>query len=269
VLCACGSPIDSVGRGRPRKQCSSCAPRKRQIKHLEGDRACVRCGAAFSPRTHASRYCSDLCRSVTAPRKQCPVCSGPAWGAGACRGCRTAAREPKHGDVAMYSKRGCRCEKCRAAVAKQNREYTARRRAAGKPVQRPRVSAMCAQCGDAFLARTDLAGRFCSVSCANDAQGRAPEPRFRIGKRARQRIYEDAGWVCQLCLSPVRLDVDPLHPRYPTLDHVLPRSRGGADDPSNLRLACRQCNVTRGSRMDWVPEVMGDEDSAADTRVAV
>lgn len=33
-----------------------------------------------------------------------------------------------------------------------------------------------------------------------------------------------------------------------TLDHVMPRSRGGADDPENLVPACRPCNSSKGAR---------------------
>jgi 5-methylcytosine-specific restriction protein A len=33
-----------------------------------------------------------------------------------------------------------------------------------------------------------------------------------------------------------------------TADHVVPRSRGGSDDPSNLVAACRRCNSRKGGR---------------------
>lgn len=33
-----------------------------------------------------------------------------------------------------------------------------------------------------------------------------------------------------------------------SLDHVMPRSRGGSDDPSNLVPACRPCNSSKGAR---------------------
>jgi len=33
-----------------------------------------------------------------------------------------------------------------------------------------------------------------------------------------------------------------------TLDHVVPVSRGGRNDPSNLYTCCRGCNVRRGVR---------------------
>lgn len=33
-----------------------------------------------------------------------------------------------------------------------------------------------------------------------------------------------------------------------TTDHVMPKSRGGTNDPDNLVLACRDCNMKKGAR---------------------
>lgn len=34
-----------------------------------------------------------------------------------------------------------------------------------------------------------------------------------------------------------------------TADHVVPRSRGGADDASNMVVACRPCNAAKADRL--------------------
>ncbi len=39
----------------------------------------------------------------------------------------------------------------------------------------------------------------------------------------------------------------PLTPLTATIDHVVPKSRGGTHHPQNLRLACRFCNIAKGS----------------------
>ncbi len=44
-----------------------------------------------------------------------------------------------------------------------------------------------------------------------------------------------------------------------TKDHVIPRSKGGADDVSNMRTMCTNCNGTRGNRdvsLDQLYEMM-------------
>lgn len=42
--------------------------------------------------------------------------------------------------------------------------------------------------------------------------------------------------------------------RFPELDHVLPRSRGGSDSLHNLVLACGPCNGRKGARTpgEWL-----------------
>lgn len=38
-----------------------------------------------------------------------------------------------------------------------------------------------------------------------------------------------------------------------TIEHLMPKALGGGDDLSNLRLACRACNVERGTGFDFEP----------------
>lgn len=41
-----------------------------------------------------------------------------------------------------------------------------------------------------------------------------------------------------------------------TLDHVIPLSRGGSDDPINLVWCCKKCNHSKGNRLpyEWLKE---------------
>ena len=41
-----------------------------------------------------------------------------------------------------------------------------------------------------------------------------------------------------------------------TVDHIIPRSRGGTDHPDNLQLLCAACNSLKGSRTQ--PELIAD-----------
>lgn len=72
------------------------------------------------------------------------------------------------------------------------------------------------------------------------------------------RLAQRDGPVCWLCGN----EVDPAAPRGSgwagSVDHVVPRARGGGDEPGNLRLAHRTCNSRRGSRLpelDWPRDV--------------
>ncbi|MBX3438010.1 MAG: HNH endonuclease [Planctomycetaceae bacterium] len=46
---------------------------------------------------------------------------------------------------------------------------------------------------------------------------------------------------CGYCRIPLTLQTS-------TIDHKIPLSQGGPDDPSNFRLACRRCNRRKGGR---------------------
>lgn len=62
----------------------------------------------------------------------------------------------------------------------------------------------------------------------------------------RQAIYERDSHACWLCGEAVDYTAHPSHDDWaPTLDHILPRSKGGGHDASNLRTAHRWCNSVR------------------------
>lgn len=259
----CGKSFGQVGSGRPRKRCFDCSPRKRDPK---GDVRieCAWCGVAFFGRANAKYCCvehKELGRSV-----ECAGCgkrvakSRTSAESQYCLACRRAGLAPyKHGQSGYN--RGCRCDVCRGSKNGQMREYWRRRVESGNPARARTKPGVCAECGISFLTYQHSVGRFCSSNCYKVSQGWSGEASgkrdsFYVNPRVRLAIYKDANWLCQLCECPTRPDGHYLHPRYPTLDHIVPRAHGGSDNPENLRLACRQCNITRGARVDWVPELV-------------
>jgi 5-methylcytosine-specific restriction endonuclease McrA len=66
----------------------------------------------------------------------------------------------------------------------------------------------------------------------------------------RSEIFTRDNWICQLCGKPVvTLDEHYSHPFYPTLDHILPLSKGGTHEPANVQTAHRRCNGSKGNRV--------------------
>lgn len=53
---------------------------------------------------------------------------------------------------------------------------------------------------------------------------------------------------CVYCDQRVSMALPEAHPLRATRDHLLPRSLGGSNGLSNLVLACRNCNQTRGNQ---------------------
>ena len=62
-----------------------------------------------------------------------------------------------------------------------------------------------------------------------------PEPRVPAAQR--QALADRAGGCCEYCLSQERFSPDPF-----SVEHIMPRSAGGADDLSNLAFSCQGCN---------------------------
>lgn len=56
------------------------------------------------------------------------------------------------------------------------------------------------------------------------------------------------GERCNICSRKIDLSLSGLAKWGPTIDHILPVSLGGTNDPNNLSLAHRCCNSRRGNR---------------------
>ena len=69
--------------------------------------------------------------------------------------------------------------------------------------------------------------------------------RWKIGRRYREWLFKRDGYVCRYC----RRKGGAL-----SVDHWLPRSRGGTNKPTNLVTACMDCNLKKGGHIiQWRP----------------
>lgn len=65
-------------------------------------------------------------------------------------------------------------------------------------------------------------------------------------KSLQRRLIERDGMLCCWCGCEMVLpDGRTYPPNQMTLEHVVPRSDGGTNNISNLKLACRRCNNSR------------------------
>lgn len=78
--------------------------------------------------------------------------------------------------------------------------------------------------------------------------------RKQLPYNLRRYIYERDDKTCQLCGENTRFfkslydtPFDDM-PKAGSVDHIIPLSKGGTDDPENLRRACRSCNCSRRNR---------------------
>src|SRR5690606_16751991 len=111
---------------------------------------------------------------------------------------------------------------------------------------RPKVRP-CALCGSDIdlLARYPESGRlrYSSRSTCDDCR-----PPAHLVKQVPAIVARD-GDRCSLCEGVVDLDLRYPEPLSRSVDHVIPRSRGGLDDLSNYALAHLRCNVLKNNRL--------------------
>jgi 5-methylcytosine-specific restriction endonuclease McrA len=77
-------------------------------------------------------------------------------------------------------------------------------------------------------------------------------PRKRGSSALLQRLFDHALGVCAYCWRLTAL-TSGRGPLVATIDHVIPRSKGGGNARTNLTLACRHCNGMKGNMMpeEW------------------
>jgi hypothetical protein len=68
---------------------------------------------------------------------------------------------------------------------------------------------------------------------------RLPLSKIMSGKPSRSMIYKRDNHTCQYCGATKHL----------TIDHVIPRCRGGEDTWENLVVACSSCNTKKGNTL--------------------
>lgn len=81
-----------------------------------------------------------------------------------------------------------------------------------------------------------------------------------------QLLYEQQRGHCAYCeqkvLSPEEAKTSgPTEYRTPTVDHVIPRSRGGVNNIANKVMACADCNTRKGNKLpdgEWYPKIKID-----------
>jgi HNH endonuclease len=59
----------------------------------------------------------------------------------------------------------------------------------------------------------------------------------QLTKKQKEQVAQRAKGCCEYCRSQLSFSPDPF-----SIEHILPRSKGGTDDTENLALSCQGCN---------------------------
>lgn len=137
---------------------------------------------------------------------------------------------------------------------------------AHQPHRHAATQAACAACG-VMVMRPSKSDRrpTCSPKCRHALTGHAYAGAWgntsHIAARAKSagatiiedftsvEIFTRDNWTCYLCGDPVNTEPDCFDPKSPTIDHVVPLSKGGQHARANVRCACLRCNSTKKDRL--------------------
>lgn len=134
-------------------------------------------------------------------------------------------------------------------------------------------TAICKVCGNEFQTYCPTQ-KTCGGECSKRYRNRKNDHRIKNDAIVDRDItlatlfQRDKG-VCYICgcqcnWNDIRKDGDYVitGPKYPSIDHVIPISRGGKHSWTNIRLACRECN-SKKTDMDPV-KFLGTDDFIPD-----
>lgn len=229
--------------------------RRRAKREPPRPRPCRQCGSEFTPKIKRGWFCSKPCQQAArvrrpaienARRRRKTAIRRELLPRRACRHCGRSFK-PRRRSTAVYCSERC-------GIAAWDKRKKAERRA-----QLPLVE--CAGCGKRFQARR--AGvRTCGDRCAKRAwvnlnKDRAHEAVLRRRARLKGVFVESVNriavfvrdeWTCRLCGRPTpRRLIGTRSPDRPTVDHIVPVSRGGEHAYHNVQCVCSRCNSRKGA----------------------
>lgn len=257
----CGTTIETTpGRGRPKKLCSDACRRRRKADQVReslarSTRKCTVDGCAGTHRAHglcSTHYNQQLPTRRRKVIKTCDMCG---------RECEKEARTQQRyagtycsllcRDFAVSDRSGLTCT--------LPTDHWARWYGKTSPWSLPETRARffantCDDCGETFVEIAyGVPSAYCSDQCTDRVHRRRRRARehnaageYRYTQVMRQ--YLKQGKVCAYCHQEAQGLPDP--------EHVMPLSRGGRNDMSNLVAACRACNTDKGDLTldEWVAD---------------
>lgn len=210
-------------------------------------RLCPTCDQPINRGPGGHKYCSEKCR----PACYFDGCERPERSKGLCE---THHMQKLRGGPlkALSWAQEWICVVCGAAVEKgsgRRRHCSGRCQMLDSRLPDRPKSFTCAVCATevSLIVPSTKTGQFRRVDsklCHKCKQ------RSRYGMNARQLAARD-GTDCKICGDPVDMDVDERDWFRPSVDHIVPRSVGGTDDPINLQLAHLWCNQVKNKRPDF------------------
>lgn len=224
--CASCGRLLYVGRGSlPNPVCQPCRRLRRKVYG-----SCAECDGPITTRS-GNQFCSVACanRHHALPRPACVICG------------------------AIFRKSYSEQRTCGRACGV---ELKRRSRPVGPVVfpQRRLAWHQCRECNqwigqpNRLVCRRDLCLRSARSRSSAKARARRREQIADAAGFSHLAIFQRDRWVCGICNSTVDPRHQWPHPKAPSLDHIVPLSKGGTHTPENVQLAHIGCNWKKNNR---------------------
>lgn len=231
MICTTCGIMFLAGRHQKEESCT-CSRECRYSKSRYSNRtvSCRQCGTKIEGASRATKYCSDECQSIY-------NAANPKLRPRTCVGCGD-------GFNASFKKQIYCSNPCKAKWA--------RKKALGE--------VCCKTCNNTFTPTPDTYMDYCSDDCKRAAK-RADWVRNNVKRQSimtavpikhrinTAEIFARANNICQICGILTKREGGKYSPDYPTIDHIIPISKGGQHIASNLQCACLRCNMSKGAKV--------------------
>ena len=231
-------------------------PRKKPLP--QPPRECAECGGDFAPSSPTNIYCKPECEIAAGrQRRKGRHCH-------ACRYCKiiftSGNKNQKYCNSICYKLATrkariignpfvCVIEGCSGVARTHNlcQKHYDRSKLGNEEEYR-----RCIVCGNSF--RWRYVERICSDECkkekvrAHSQQRRAKLLGSVVEDFTSKEIFERDNYICHLCGKRVRKKYKFPDTRCPTIDHIIPISRGGNHTKSNVKCAHHGCNIRKCNR---------------------
>lgn len=225
----------------------------------------IRHGTQSGYNTHGCR-CEE-CRSAKAKAAQRSRKNNPEYKA------PVPSTPVPHGTRNGYQAYKCRCDECKAAAAEHRKRWAqdnperwaaaqSRYRAANREVRNEgvrtwrKVNPEKVAAQELTWRKANPERRLALSTLASDRRRSRKRDAF-VENVPRQEIFERDNWQCLIpgCLYPgvpASLDVKHPDPLLASIDHIVPLSKGGKHERSNLATAHLRCNVVKNDRIEGI-----------------
>ena len=263
----CGKRVVSVNNSK--KACCSLDCRKKLLEKTR-PQVCAICGKTFGS-LKKQKYCSRKCLYVSQAREYFYTClnCGKEYSAKEAdrnkycsRACAFShktklAAELRANKPVVIKEYQKNCDACgQLFVSKRSeKKYCSDDCARLAYLRRkyPPVSHSCPECGKDFKGHKSAI--YCGPACAKRAIKRERKHKMRAGGSTGKaaitidRLGSRDGWLCGICGKKIKPDAPRVYPAGPSIDHIIPLSRGGEHSWSNVQTAHIGCNIKKSNKL--------------------